>query len=528
MVLDTRNIYKKLPKFLRRLLWFFRMAPEPPDILGLFTDYRTKDPVQINNLRLWYRSHIRKILITRECLVTKICWYKGRKNVRHEFLRFDISSPDKVHTTIVIAERGAGESSKGGDRLPGVTEHTDTTTPPVNPTDSVIGPSTQPVTTTPPLASPDVASDSTASSADETTPNIDRGESAATDGKKKPKAERSSTNASSSSNIISRRLARDAISYATLDSTASAELEQRCKDTDCISTLTFPENAGPSADKIATLLVVTSELEPMYQLMHTQCYWFVATVFEASKRLFPGAEQDITKHKGGKCYRIRIPQKPSVDAVCGEYDKAQTALDAEIEEERRVEREVPVLLFEFAIYTYHNLNSKKKRGNGKLQNSGLQRKGNASNVRLQRKGNASNVRLQRKGNASNVRLQRKGNASNVRLQRKGNASNVRLQRKGNASNAKLQKKPREGNASNAWLQRKPRKGNASNVRQRTNNARLQRKGRGLQKKRLRTCCARWRHRGRAQVPDRPDGRAYASTTPRFLLEHGQWRTQRRG
>ncbi|KAI5990155.1 hypothetical protein EDD15DRAFT_2370063 [Pisolithus albus] len=332
------------------------MAPEPPKIPGLFTGYGTTYAVTITNVDLWNDTYIRKNLITRGCLVTTIRWYKGRKSVQHEFLRFDILSPDKVHIAIVIADRGKGGSSKGKDRLPGqallfcpstepadysigVTEHTDTTTPPVNPTDPVIGPSTPPVTTTPPLASPDVASDSTESSADETTPNIARGESAATDRKKKPKAERSSTNASSSSNIISRLPARDAISHATLDSTASAELEQRCKDADCISTLTFPENAGPSADKIATLLVVTSALEPMYQLMHTQCYWFVATVFEASKRLFPGAEQDITKHKGGSCYRIRIPQKSSVDAVCGEYDKAQIALDAEIEEERRVEQE---------------------------------------------------------------------------------------------------------------------------------------------------------------------------------------------
>ncbi|KIK28173.1 hypothetical protein PISMIDRAFT_7688 [Pisolithus microcarpus 441] len=313
------------------------MAPEPPKIPGLFTGYGRGQPVEMNDISLWNDTYIRKKLITRECLVTNIRWYKGRKNVQHEFLRFDISSPDKVHTAILTAERGAGDSSKGKDRLPGIAEHTGTTTPPVNPTDSVIGPSIPPVTTTPPLASPDVTSDSTGSSADETSPNIARGKSTAT--KKKPKAERSSTNASSSSNFISRRSARDAIFHATLDSTASAELERKCEVFECITTLTFPENAGPSADKIATLLVVTSAVEPMYQLMHTQCYWFVATVFEASKCLFPGAEQDITKHNGGRCYRIRIPQKSSVDAVCRDYDKAQTALDAEIEEDRRVERE---------------------------------------------------------------------------------------------------------------------------------------------------------------------------------------------
>ncbi|KAI5984214.1 hypothetical protein EDD15DRAFT_1739770 [Pisolithus albus] len=314
MVLDARNTYKKLPKVLRRLLWLSRMAPEPPKIPGLFTNYEKGRPILMTPIEMWNETLIRKNLITRECLVTKVQWYKGRRSTQRD-------------------------SNKDKNRFSDTTEPTDTTTPPANPTDSVIGPGVPSVTITPPFTSPDVASDSTASSADETSPNIAGGKSTATDRKKKLKAEGSSENASSSSSFISRGLADDEIAHATLDSLAGALIEQKCKDSDSISTLTFPEDAGPSANKIATLLVVTSALEPMYWHMNMQRYWFVATVFEASKLLFPGAKQDITNHNGGSCYWIRIPQKSSVDVVCGEYKTAQTVLDAEIEEERRVEQE---------------------------------------------------------------------------------------------------------------------------------------------------------------------------------------------
>ncbi|KAI6017224.1 hypothetical protein BKA83DRAFT_4326206 [Pisolithus microcarpus] len=336
MVLNTRNIYKKLPKLLRRLLWFSRMAPRPPEIPGLFTNYEKGRPIAMTPIKMWNETLIRKNLITRECLVTKVHWYKGRESTQREFLRFDISSPDKVHTAILIAERGAGDSSKGKDRLPGTTEPTDTTTPPANPTDSVIGLGIPSVTITPPFASPDVASDSTASSADETSPNIARGKSAATDRKKKLKAEGSSRNASYLHSFISRGLANDEIVHATLDSIAGVPMERKCKNSDFISALTFPKDAGPSTNQIATLLVVTSALEPMNRLMN---YWFAATVFEALKCLFPGAKQDFKKHNGGRWRWIWIPHKSSVDAVCEKYDKAQTALDVEIEEERRVEQE---------------------------------------------------------------------------------------------------------------------------------------------------------------------------------------------
>ncbi|KAI6028017.1 hypothetical protein BKA83DRAFT_4237290 [Pisolithus microcarpus] len=324
MVLDNANVYKKLPKLLRRLLWFARMAPRPPEIPGLFTDYRKGRPTGIDNITLWNDIYIRRNPVTRQCLVTKVHWYKGRANLQHEYLRFDISSPDKAHTAILIAERLAGDITKD--------KH-------ANPMDPAIGPGIPSVTIPPLSALQDVASDSIVSSADETSPNIARGESTATDGKKKLKAEVSFKKASSSSNSISRRLAKDEIVYATLDSIASAPLEQRCKDSDCISTLTFPEDAGPSANKIATLLVVTSALEPTYQLMNTQCYWFVATVFEALKCLFPGAKQDITGHTGGTWYQVRIPKKSSVDAACAKYKVAQSLLDVEIEEEHRVQQE---------------------------------------------------------------------------------------------------------------------------------------------------------------------------------------------
>ncbi|KIK28188.1 hypothetical protein PISMIDRAFT_91642 [Pisolithus microcarpus 441] len=343
------------------------MAPRPPEIPGLFTDYRKGRPTGIDNITLWNDIYIRRNPVTRQCLVTKVHWYKGRANLQHEYLRFDISSPDKAHTAILIAERLAGDITKD--------KH-------ANPMDPAIGPGIP-------------------------------------------------SKASSSSNSISRRLAKDEIVYATLDSIASAPLEQRCKDSDCISTLTFPEDAGPSANKIATLLVVTSALEPTYQLMNTQCYWFVATVFEALKCLFPGAKQDITGHTGGTWYQVRIPKKSSVDAACAKYKVAQSLLDVEIEEEHRVQQEVPVLLFEFAIYTYHNLNSEKKRGDGKLKNSGLQRKGNASNVGQR----TSNIG-QRTSNIG----QRTSNIG----QRTSNIGQ-------RTSNAKLQRKPREGNASNAKL-----------------------------------------------------------------------------
>ncbi|KAI5986184.1 hypothetical protein EDD15DRAFT_2299431 [Pisolithus albus] len=166
-----------------------------------------------------------------------------------------------------------------------------------------------------------------------------RDKSTATDRKKKFKAEGPSRDVSYFHSFISRGYADEEVAHVTLDSIAAIPMERKCKDSDLISALTFPEDAGPSANKIATLLVVTSALEPMFRLMNMQDYWFVATVFEASKCLFPGAKEDFKKHNGGGWHWIWTPQKSSVNAVCEKYDKAQTALDAEIEQERRAEQE---------------------------------------------------------------------------------------------------------------------------------------------------------------------------------------------
>ncbi|KAI5995004.1 hypothetical protein EDD15DRAFT_2365913 [Pisolithus albus] len=315
------------------------MAPEPPEIPGLFTDYETKKPFALSPIKMWNKTFIRKNVITRKCLVTKVHWYKGRGSTQREFLRFDISSPDKVHSAILMAEKAAGDSGDSEDRPSGTTEPTDTTTPPANPMDSVIGPDTPSVTITPPFASPNVAGDSAASSADEATPNIARDKSTVTDRKKQFKADRSSRNVSYYPSPISWGYNNEEVVHATLDSIAAVPMERKCKHSDFISALTFPKDAGPSANQIGTLLVVTSALEPMYRLMNMQYCWFAATVFEALKRLFPGAKQDFKKHNGGGSRWIWIPQKSSVDAVCEKYGEARTALDVEIEQERRAEQE---------------------------------------------------------------------------------------------------------------------------------------------------------------------------------------------
>ncbi|KAI6094199.1 hypothetical protein EDD16DRAFT_1683683, partial [Pisolithus croceorrhizus] len=135
------------------------------------------------------------------------------------------------------------------------------------------------------------------------------------------------------------RGAHDLISYATLDSSASAELERKCKKAARICTLTFPEGVGPSANQLATLLYVTSKHEPKYTITNTQCYWFVDTVFEALKSLFAGAQQDIPNHRGGTWNRVRIPTKGSVDEVCGKYRAARTALAEEAEQKHRAEQQ---------------------------------------------------------------------------------------------------------------------------------------------------------------------------------------------
>ncbi|KAI6137804.1 hypothetical protein EDD17DRAFT_418874 [Pisolithus thermaeus] len=296
MVLNKRIMFKKLPRFLQRLLRMLGMAPEPPKFDGLFTAYGQR-AFLTSSIELWYRKCIRDNPFTLDCLVIKISWYKKQNGVEHEFLRFDILSPDRVHTSIVIAERGGGVRNQNRDPSD-ATRPTDT----IAPLDTA-GAVTPPDAVTPSFSPQDVAGDSTA---------------------------RRSAHISSMSSSFQRG-AHDLISYATLDSSASAELERKCKKAARICTLTFPEGVGPSANQLATLLYVTSKHEPKYTITNTQCYWFVDTVFEALKSLFAGAQQDIPNHRGGTWNRVRIPTKGSVD----EKHRAEQ----QQEEERQRERE---------------------------------------------------------------------------------------------------------------------------------------------------------------------------------------------
>ncbi|KAI6156605.1 hypothetical protein BKA82DRAFT_4047887 [Pisolithus tinctorius] len=79
------------------------MVSAAPEIDGLFYE----DSYGFANALGWY-SLIRNNPLTSDCQVIKVGWYKMRKGVEHEFLRFDISSPDNQHTSIVIAERSGG------------------------------------------------------------------------------------------------------------------------------------------------------------------------------------------------------------------------------------------------------------------------------------------------------------------------------------------------------------------------------------------------------------------------------------
>lgn len=144
---------------------------------------------------------------TSDCNIVKAGWYERNRavwkdtGVSHDFLRFDISSPDKVHTSILIAEMF------WEDRHSDATESTDTDAP-LN-------------------ASRDVAGDSTAISADESNPH--ENEATRTSGKTKQEA-RSSVY----------RIGNDLASWATMGSRAGAVLEWKHRKATCIRTLTFP------------------------------------------------------------------------------------------------------------------------------------------------------------------------------------------------------------------------------------------------------------------------------------------------
>ncbi|KAI6105181.1 hypothetical protein EV401DRAFT_1892942, partial [Pisolithus croceorrhizus] len=129
------------------------MAPEPPKFDGLFTVYGQR-AFLTSSIEPWYRKCIRDNPFTSDCPVTKISWYKKQNGVEHEFLRFDILSPNGVHTSIVIAERDA-------------TQPTDT----VAPLDTT-GAVTPPDVIMPSFSSQEVAGDSTISSANESSPHV--------------------------------------------------------------------------------------------------------------------------------------------------------------------------------------------------------------------------------------------------------------------------------------------------------------------------------------------------------------------
>ncbi|KAI6096451.1 hypothetical protein F5141DRAFT_583376 [Pisolithus sp. B1] len=242
----------------------------------------------------------------------------NKNGVRREFLRLDFSSPDKLHTSIVVAERGASDIKNG------------------NPS-NVIQPSTdiEAVTPlgapTPLLVSQDIAG-STAGTTDESSPPVD--ETTETNRKSILSSHMSSMSPSFE------RSARDVIGYATLESSAGTELERMCTKATPIRTLTFPpDSVVPSANELATLVYITSAHEPTYNVTNTQCYWFVETIFEALKSLFAEAEEIIVNTQGGTWNGVPIRRKPSADGVCTKYRAARAALAEEAERKHTAQRQ---------------------------------------------------------------------------------------------------------------------------------------------------------------------------------------------
>ncbi|KIN95302.1 hypothetical protein M404DRAFT_1007582, partial [Pisolithus tinctorius Marx 270] len=248
----------------------WKVAPKIEGLCHEQSLYGTAD------IRSWH-SLIRNNPLTSDCQVIGVGWYKKRKGVEHEFLRFDISSPDNQHTCIVIAERsGGGVRSPNSD----ATQAADTIAQMDTAVDATASPLTPPETS---ALSPDVG-DSTASSADESSPPLD----------KKMNTAQIAASLSSSS----KRDAYDRVYFATRISAAGDRVEEMCDRPRLACTLSFT-GAKPTANELATLLYVTSAQEPKYNLHDTQCYWFAATVFDALKTLYKGPEQDPTPNLGG-------------------------------------------------------------------------------------------------------------------------------------------------------------------------------------------------------------------------------------
>ncbi|KAI6095201.1 hypothetical protein EDD16DRAFT_773211 [Pisolithus croceorrhizus] len=311
---DKKPLLKKLPRFLRRFLCALGMAPEPPKIKGVFTKYDVTTPYSLT-IRQWYEDLILDDPATLECALISVTWYKNKNGVRREFLRLDFSSPDKLHTSIVVAERGTSDIKNG------------------NPS-NIIQPSTDIEAVTPlgaatPLL---VSQGSTAGTTDESSLPVDE----TTEINRKPTL---SSHMSSMSPSFERS-ARDVVSYAALESSAGTELERMCTKAIPIRTLTFPpDSVVPSANELATLVYITSAHEPTYNVTNTQCYWFVETIFEAIKSLFAGAEEIIVNAQGGTWNGVRIRRKPSADGVSTKYRAARAALAEEAERKHTAQRQ---------------------------------------------------------------------------------------------------------------------------------------------------------------------------------------------
>jgi len=91
----------------------------------------------------------------------------------------------------------------------------------------------------------------------------------------------------------------------------------------------------PSAIQLSTLLLVVTKHQPDYNLYEHNCYWFADMVFEASKDLFLGLQEQCHKHdERGRC-RLGLPMLAthSLPSICEEYRKESLQI-------RRVERDV--------------------------------------------------------------------------------------------------------------------------------------------------------------------------------------------
>ncbi|KAI6138332.1 hypothetical protein BKA82DRAFT_4240979 [Pisolithus tinctorius] len=325
-------MFRKLPRFIQRLLHILGMAPEPPKIRGLFTALE-RSTFGYSPIEDWYAT-IRECEATLDCSVSKVGWHKNLSGKEeHEFLQFDILSPDKKHVAIVIAERCRG----GPDPTNDAAQPTGGVAPLDTSAGSVTPPFAPPETATVVDTQPDVPGESTASSADESSLPSCKVNKA--NGKRQRKDKDSARITSSFASSSSQRYANDHVSWATRDSQTGDQLKQKYGKAARICTLTFSENAQPSAHELATLVHVTSKLEPKYSINETQCYWFAETVFDALNTLFKDAVKDPKNHRGGTWARVPIHTKESVDVVCARYRAARAALLEEIEQQRRLKRE---------------------------------------------------------------------------------------------------------------------------------------------------------------------------------------------